>query len=85
MSPTARHRCEVSSGLCCSGAKLGRWAPPLVIRFGVIPRVNEDLIFDAAIRRWLMLQLLSSNRSVAFFESEGAINQTSLIPSECFL
>ena len=33
--------------LCCSVAKLRRWAPPLVMRFGVIPRVryNEDLNF----------------------------------------
>ena len=27
---TARHRCDVSSELCCPGAKLRRWAPPLV-------------------------------------------------------
>ena len=33
--PTARHRCDVSSELCSSGTKPGRWAPPLVTRFGV--------------------------------------------------
>ena len=39
VSPTARHRCDVSSELCCPGVKLRRWTPPLVTRFGVIPRV----------------------------------------------
>ena len=39
MSPTARHRCDVSSELCCSVAKPRRWIPPLVTRFGVTPRV----------------------------------------------
>ena len=37
--PTTRHRCDVSSELCCPVAKPRRWAPPLVTRFGVIPRV----------------------------------------------
>ena len=36
----ARHRFNVSFELCCSGATSRRWAPPLVARFGVIPRVN---------------------------------------------
>ena len=36
---TARHRCDVSSGLCCPGAKPRKWAPPLVTRFGVLTRV----------------------------------------------
>ena len=35
----ARHRCDVSSELRSPGAKPRRWAPPLVTRFGVIPRV----------------------------------------------
>ena len=43
VSPTARHRSVISSELCCSGAKPGRWAPPLITRFGVLN--NEDLIF----------------------------------------
>ena len=29
VSPTARHRCDVSSELCCSGAEPLRWAPSL--------------------------------------------------------
>ena len=45
MSPTARHRCDVSSKLCGpSGAKSRRWIPLLVTRFGVLTRVYEDLI-----------------------------------------
>ena len=39
VSPTARHRCDVSSQLCIPCAKQRRWAPPLVTRFGVLPRV----------------------------------------------
>ena len=39
VSPTARHRCDVSSELCSPGAKLRRWAPQLVTRFGVIRQV----------------------------------------------
>ena len=38
-SPTARHRCDVSSELCCPDAKPRRWVPPLVTRFGIIRRV----------------------------------------------
>ena len=38
VSPTARHRGDVFSELCCPGAKPRRCAPPLVTRFGVIPR-----------------------------------------------
>ena len=34
-SPTARHRRDASSELCCSGAKPRRWAPPLITRFGM--------------------------------------------------
>ena len=51
-SPTARHRCDVSSELCSPGAKVRRWAPPLVTRFYAILRVlyNEDLIFE-----WLIV------------------------------
>ena len=46
VSPAARHLFGVSSELGCPGAKPRRWAPPLVTRFGVIPRVlyDEDLI-----------------------------------------
>ena len=42
-----RHRWDVSSELCCRGAKLRRRAPPLVTRFGVIGccEWNEGLIF----------------------------------------
>ena len=39
VSPTTRHRCDVSSELCCPGAKSRRWIPALVTRFGVMPRV----------------------------------------------
>ena len=38
VSPTARHRCDVSSELCCPDAKQRRWTPPLVTRFGAISR-----------------------------------------------
>ena len=45
MSPTARHRYDVSSELCGpSDAKSRRWIPPLVTRFGVLTPVYEDLI-----------------------------------------
>ena len=37
VSPTARLRCDVSSELCCPGAKPRRLTSPLVSRFGVIP------------------------------------------------
>ena len=30
VSPMARHRCDVSSGLCSLGAMPRNWAPPLV-------------------------------------------------------
>ena len=51
VSPTARHRCYVSSELCCPGAKprrWGGWGPTLVARFGVITRVYRrfDLILN---------------------------------------
>ena len=39
VSPTARHRYDVSSELCWPGTKPRRWAALLVTRFGVIPRV----------------------------------------------
>ena len=39
VSPTARHRCDVFLELCHPGAKPRRWTPPLVTRFGIIPRV----------------------------------------------
>ena len=39
VSPEVRHRCDVSSELCCPGAKQRKLAPPLVTRFGVIPPV----------------------------------------------
>ena len=39
VSPTARHRFDVSSELCSPGAKPRRWAPPFVTRLGIIPRV----------------------------------------------
>ena len=35
VSPTARHRCDVSSELCSPGAKPRRWASTLVTRFDV--------------------------------------------------
>ena len=38
-SATSCHRCDVSQELCCPGAKLRRWASPLVARFGVMARV----------------------------------------------
>ena len=39
VSPTARHRCDVSSELCCIGAMPRTRVPPLVTRFGVITRL----------------------------------------------
>ena len=44
MSPTTRHRCDVSSELCSPGAKPRRWAPQLVTRFGVLRRVYWRLV-----------------------------------------
>ena len=41
----ARQHRDVSSKLCCPGAKPRRWTPPLVTYFDVIRRDNEDLIF----------------------------------------
>ena len=35
------HRCDVFSELCCTGATTWRWAPLLVTRFSVIPRVFD--------------------------------------------
>ena len=39
VSPITRHRCDVSSELCCSGAKSRRWASALVTLLDVIRRV----------------------------------------------
>ena len=39
VSSTARHRGDVSSELCCPGAKPRKWAPPIVSRLGLIQRV----------------------------------------------
>ena len=39
VSPTARHRYDVSSELCCPGAKPHRWTSSLVTCVGVILRV----------------------------------------------
>ena len=39
MSPTALHRCDVFSKLCCPNARPRRWAPLLVTRLDVTPRV----------------------------------------------
>ena len=39
VTPTASHRCNVSSELRCPDAKPWRWATPLITRFVVIPRV----------------------------------------------
>ena len=46
VSPTARHRCDVSSVLCSPDAKPRRWAPPLVTRFETAKyrEYREDLI-----------------------------------------
>ena len=35
VSLPARHRCDVSSELCCRGARMRRWAP-LATRFSVL-------------------------------------------------
>ena len=40
VSPTARHRCDVSLELYCPGAKPRRWIPPLVTHFRVKTRVG---------------------------------------------
>ena len=54
VSPAVRHRCDVSSELCSSGAKPQRWAPPLVSRFGMKYRKYiEDPIFLVLLLRWL--------------------------------
>ena len=45
-SPTARHRCDVSSELCCPSAKPRRWAPLLVTRFDVIPQVRAMVVIS---------------------------------------
>ena len=42
--PTAHHRCDVFSELCCPRAKPRRWIPPLVTRFGVFHEYNQDFI-----------------------------------------
>ena len=39
VSPTARHRCDLFSELCCTGADLWRRISSLVARFAVIQRV----------------------------------------------
>ena len=39
VSPMTRHPSNVFSDVCCPRARLQRFAPPLVTRFGVIPRV----------------------------------------------
>ena len=44
VSPSARHRCDVSSELCRPGANPRRLIPPLVTRFGAIPRVFCDVM-----------------------------------------
>ena len=38
VSAAVPDRCDVSSELCFSGAKLQRWISPLITRFGVLPR-----------------------------------------------
>ena len=43
VSPLTRHRCDVSSALCCPGAKTRKWVPPLVIRFVVIMPVAYSM------------------------------------------
>ena len=43
-SDTVAHRYQVSLELCCTNAQPGRWAPPIVTRFGVYRKYNEDLI-----------------------------------------
>ena len=47
--PTACHRCDVSSKMCCPDVKPRRWSPPLVTRFVITRRVlvNEDLILKS--------------------------------------
>ena len=39
VSPTTRHRYDLSSELCCPDAKPRSWTPSLQTRFGVILRV----------------------------------------------
>ena len=39
VSPTAGHRCEISSQSNCPVAKPQRWVSPLATCIGVIPRV----------------------------------------------
>ena len=38
--PRTRRCCDVSSELCCPGAKSRRWSQPLVTRFGVMQRAE---------------------------------------------
>ena len=44
ISPTARHRCDVSSELRCPGAKQRKRTRPPVTRFGVYYQYIEVLI-----------------------------------------
>ena len=44
-SPKSRHRCDVSSALCCQDAKMRRWALPLVTGLGVTLRVYRRFDF----------------------------------------
>ena len=65
-SPTTRHRCDVSSELFYSGAKPRRWIPPLVTRFGVIPRVwwKFDLTSARCHYRYLLVSTVCSSHFV---------------------
>ena len=46
LSPTAHHRCEVSSEVCCPELSHGgALDPPLVARLGKYREYDEDLIF----------------------------------------
>ena len=47
MSPKSHQCSDVSSELCCQALSPRRRAPPLVTRFGVIPREKSRFHFDS--------------------------------------
>ena len=67
VSPMVRHRCDVSSELCCPGAKPRRWAPPFVLRFGVIAPIygNKDLILIRSSDRMTIFSQINASRTLA--------------------
>ena len=65
MSPTDRHLSNVSLELCSPGTKPRRWAPPLVARFGLIPRVKRR--FDFQLRDECYQQISQTSSLLKYF------------------